>query len=307
MGEDGAVSRPGRPGGCDAPAVAETPEPDGMQSLLARAVEDQANEQRLVSTTLVQIQDQLDALDEGVRATGPSLIRLDVAVSTVVEDLRATTDTLSAHLASTTASVDALAGGLTGDQTARRVGELTISLVGQLENLEESLDGLTTQLTDRADSASVAALAARLDALHPLVADLGTQLKALTTGLSGFRGDVEDGQVRTVAALAALPAPPTLEQIAALLGAERERSDALTRALVHESEQRVLGHVDDAVYALAKALLPPRKPVEAELAPGPPAPPAEPSPSTPQAEPSPPAPPAEPRRSKAWRRTAPVE
>jgi hypothetical protein len=150
MREEGAISRPSPPGGCDAPAVADNSEPDGMQSLLARAVEDQAHEQRLVSTTLVQIQDQLGAL--------------------------------TAHF-----------------------------------------DGLAAQVADRDD---VAEVAARLDALHPLIVGLG---------------------------------------------AERERGDALTRALVLEFEQRVLAHVDDAVYALAKALLPPRKRSAVEVVPDDPA------------------------------------
>jgi hypothetical protein len=159
-----------------------------MQSLLARAVEDQANEQRLVSTTLAEIR----------------------------------------------AAVDALAGDVLGDQTARRVGELTISLVSQLENVEESLDAMTAQMT--------------------------AQVTALASGLSALRADQEAGEART-------------------------------RALVLESEQRVLAHVDDAVYALAKALLPPRKPALAAPEPAPPAPGSSP----------------EPPRLRPWKRSAPVE
>lgn len=77
-----------------------------MQSLLSKAVEDQAAEQRNVSATLAQIRDRVSALSEEVAA----LSGLGDAVGTVDADLRRSTTLLADRLNALAAEVTGGAG-----------------------------------------------------------------------------------------------------------------------------------------------------------------------------------------------------
>ena len=91
-------------------------------------------------------------------------------------------------------------------------------------------------------------------------------------------------------------------QVAALLAAEREHTESALAALVIASETRVLERVEQAVLALATALLKPKRTPAADPEP---ASPHEPPPAAEAARRPRTAPPAEPLRSRSRRRLSP--
>ncbi len=216
-----------------------------MQSLLSRAVEEQAAEQRAVSTLLGQIVTRLETLARDVTSLGS----LGDAVGAVDVDLRTSTTLL-----------------------ADRINALSSSIVEQASTGASVLGRDVAGL--RSDLARIAARppAPALDDLSQLVrtqaaAEREQVAELLQDGLASERPvsrsmttevvrDVVTDVVTEV--VTDVVTDVVTEVVGDALAVERAHSTQTLQAVIDASEERVLAYVDQAVMALAEALLLPR-------------------------------------------------
>lgn len=182
---------------------------DRMQALLSRAVDEQASEQRAVSTILAELRGQVGELAANLSGipSAADVARLGGAVSAVVSDLRTATTLLGQRLDLLAERVDQAgknAAGPTADTTAR-----LSDLASQLAAHGDVVERLATSVT------AMSAFPNALSAVQTDVAGLDDWLAPL----AGLRADVDDLGART---------STTWESLAPVLSALQSKVDALS-------------------------------------------------------------------------------
>lgn len=230
----GAQGMPtGGPGG-ETPAGG-SPMSERMQALLSRAVEDQLSEQRQLTNALADIRALLVRLPEDVRAAAATAIgeqgddvRADV--DGIARELRAGLQALGERLDAT-----ARAGGSdAADRLDARLAAVEAALTRQTERLEQ----LAAQDHDE--------LLSRLDALSDRLIAIDERSSASPDVAGQVRSAVDD-LGRTL--MAGQVSATDLESAVRLVVPE-----IVTNAHAN-TERRLAAHVDEAVLALAEALL----------------------------------------------------
>jgi hypothetical protein len=188
-----------------------------MQSLLSRAVDDQRSEQRSITDALDEVRAQLATLSQQVAAGREQPVDDDQAsaVTALTVELRESTRRTADRL----------------DTVARMVaqrGEDLVALQATVSALSEHANGIATYLGDRArdDSSRLMALEQRLVTLQNDMTAVGSHVSGLTEAAATATGDGLDARIRSIVA-------------GALVGTER----------------RLAAHIEDAVLALAEAML----------------------------------------------------
>ncbi len=196
------------------------PVSERMQALLARAVEEQVGERRAVSAALTDVQSQVTELVASVRlgATGSS-------VGELADRTGASLDALLLRLETLQSEVEALSALQDGTRLQEAVGAV---VARRFDDLDVAVSG----------AAGVPALATDLGRLNDRVEQLAGQVAAVV---------VPDAQE-----IAVLVDQRITEQLVASVAA---RVTDAVRTISDDSEGRVLAHVDEAVLALAEALL----------------------------------------------------
>jgi hypothetical protein len=203
-------------------------------------------------------------------------------------DVRTALTAIDAHVRSQAETMGVLSTGL---QALPSYGERVSGLSEQLEAIAQRLGGIEAAASrPTADSgvnnrlaaieASITPLSQQVSSSGQVAAEHGAALADATASLRALHNKVESISQGTQAALASAPtfddsALTSLDQrlasvatdlkalsqeVATLAGAgatDTVSGDDLDRAM-RESEERLRGHVDDAVMALAQALLRPR-------------------------------------------------
>jgi hypothetical protein len=241
-----------------------TPMSERMQSLLSSAVEDQHSEQRSLAAALDEVRAQISALAQHVAASREQPTQTDpAAVAALTVELRESMRRSSDRL-------DAVARMVAqrGEDIATLQGSLS-ALGEQLRAQGESVNSIATYLGERTgdDGSRGAALEQRLVTLQNDMTAVGHHVAGLTESAAYS----DNG--RDLASLA--ESVRTLDgRLAASSG---EELDARIRSIIAGAlvgtERRLAAHIDEAVLALAEAMLR-RRPASRDAAPAEP-PPAE--------------------------------
>ena len=266
-----------------------------MQALLSRAAEEQLNEQRQVSVVLGDLRQLLTGLSERVEALGrrideqaeanPSAVpdglvalqrevsglddRLDVAAQRPV----LTEQALDAGLSPVLSRLDALDDRLQGlADTAERLPAVATTLhdvadrVDALSGMRDELAGVKAGLSALQEESEVPSLVHTVAAMRDTVAELGGRVAKIDVPTADAVAVVVSQQVSDrlldelaprVADLVVNKVASTLvDQVASSVSASVQSGLAdEVRTVSAESERRISAHVDDAVLALAEALL----------------------------------------------------
>ncbi|MCW2777496.1 MAG: hypothetical protein JWN17_1221, partial [Frankiales bacterium] len=231
------------------------PVSERMRALLSKAVDEQVQEQRAVSSVLQDLRGQVGALSEAVSrtASGAGVERVAADLASLAGDLRTSTASLGTRLEALGRRVDEQAGlaassGQGGEATALRLASLAEEVeassrtLGQLEAsvallggfpdalaaVQQDVAGLSDRLAPLADvRAALDDLAGRndADALRPDLEALRTRVEALpgAAELSRSRDSVVEavsGRLERLEALAGRPvvAPDALEAAVGRIG-----------------------------------------------------------------------------------------
>jgi hypothetical protein len=221
-----------------------TPMSERMQSLLARAVDDQRSEQRSLADALDEVRTQLAALSQQVAASReqPTDQQEASAVTALTVELRESTRRTAERLDNVARMVAQRGEDLVTLQNTvsalreqlRAQGESVTGLAGSVDGVGQHVSGIATYLGDRAhdDSARIIALEQRLVTLQNDMTAVGSHVSGLTDAAATTpTGDELDARIRSIVA-------------GALVGTER----------------RLATHVEDSVLALAEAMLRHRPP-----------------------------------------------
>jgi hypothetical protein len=209
-----------------------------MQSLLARAVDDQRNEQRGVTDALDEVRAQLAALSQQVAASrqqttaqqdGSAVTALTVELR---ESTRRTADRLDnvarmvAQRGEDLVTLQNTVSGLSEQLSAQ--GESVTGLASSVDGVGQHVSGIATYLGERArdDSSRLIALEQRLVTLQNDMTAVGSHVSGLTEAAAASTDDGLDARIRSIVA-------------GALVGTER----------------RLSAHIEDSVLALAEAML----------------------------------------------------
>jgi hypothetical protein len=209
-----------------------------MQSLLARAVDDQRSEQRSLGDALDEIRAQLATLSQEIAASReqPADQQPSSAVTALSVELRESTrrtaDRLDnvAHLVAQRgedlATLQNTVSALSEQLHAH--GETVTGLAGSVEGVGQHVSGIATYLGDRArdDSSRIMALEQRLVTLQNDMTAVGSHVSRLTEAAAMPTSEEQDARIRSIVA-------------GALVGTER----------------RLTAHIEDSVLALAEAIL----------------------------------------------------
>jgi hypothetical protein len=209
------------------------PMSERMQSLLSRAVDDQHSEQRSLAAALDEVRTQLATLARDVAASRSEPAEHDAAaVGALTIELRESTrrtgdrlDALSRMVAQRGEDIATLQNSLVAlDGQLRAQAEGVAGLASSVDGIGQHLNGIATYLGERArdDGSRIAALEQRLVTLQNDMTAVGGHV----AGLTDSTGDALDSRIRSIVA-------------GALVGTER----------------RLATHIDDAVLALAEAML----------------------------------------------------
>jgi hypothetical protein len=216
-----------------------TPMSERMQSLLARAVDDQRSEQRSLADALDEVRTQLAALSQQVAASReqPTDQQEASAVTALTVELRESTRRTAERLDNVARMVAQRGEDLVTLQNTvsalseqlRAQGESVTGLAGSVDGVGQHVSGIATYLGDRArdDSARIIALEQRLVTLQNDMTAVGSHVSGLTeAAATSTTGDELDARIRSIVA-------------GALVGTER----------------RLATHIEDSVLALAEAML----------------------------------------------------
>lgn len=266
-----------------------------MQALLSRAAEEQLNEQRQVSVVLGDLRqlltglnDRVDALalrlDEQVDQTPTgvpdSLSALQREVSGLDDRLEVaaqrpvlTEQTLLASLSPVFSRLDALDERLSGlSDTAERLPGVATTLtdvadrVDALSGLRDEVAGLRAGVSALREDQSVSTLVSSVAAMRGTVEELGGRVAKIDVPTGDDVAAAVGQQVtdRLVDELAPRIADLVMHKMASTLvdqvssGVSASVQSGLAeevRTVSADSERRISAHVDDAVLALAEALL----------------------------------------------------
>ncbi|HVF20709.1 MAG TPA: hypothetical protein VNA14_10750, partial [Mycobacteriales bacterium] len=217
---------------------------DRMQSMLARAAEEQMAEQRQLQVLVNDVRSSLAQLQQDVKLN---------AAATTVEVLRGEVSALGAEIRTSGTQLgerlEAVVRAVTASvQAVQSVGSQLEGITGQLADSHGVLVELPSTVqravsADTAVPAEVAALRAELTALRAEVA----QLRASTADV--VRGEVAQLRDETRATTASLSQTLTEHRDATRLEVQSARN------AVEDSSRRLSSHVDEAVLALAEAML----------------------------------------------------
>ncbi len=298
-----------------------------MQALLSRAAEEQLNEQRQVSVVLGDLRQLLTGLSDRVDALASRIDdQVDEARSAVPESLSAlqrevsgldkrlevaaqrpvlTEQTLQSGLSPVFTRLDALDERLSGlTDTAERLPAVATTLtevsdrVGALSGVRDEVAGLRAGVASLRSDQSVPTLVSGVAAMRELVEELGGRVANIDVPTRDSVAAAVSSQVtdRLVDELAPRVADLVMHKVASTLVDQVAGSVSASvqsglaeqvRTISAESERRISAHVDDAVLALAEALLRRRRtgralsppapdPVESGISDEAPEPPAEP-------------------------------
>jgi hypothetical protein len=288
-----------------------TPMSERMQALLSRAVEDQLSEQRQVANAMTEVRNHLAHLGaelQQLRATagGAADEEIQRQVAGVAADVREAIRVLSERL-------DGVAGMVQqrGTDLAELRGVIDSELRPRVDGVDAAMRDLRSAFTGI--GSRVADLPGRqeIETMLARAAEGSGRVDERLESMQGWIEEVHEGlfgetgvhpRVQALVEQAA-EAPETSDED---LGA---RIDEAVRSAVSASEKRITAHVDEAVLALAEALLRKRSRTgtlglsafdTGEIPIVPPAPQTEPEPSAPvsgAAEPAAPVAPAPPTPS----------
>jgi hypothetical protein len=233
-----------------------------MQSLLARAVDDQRSEQRSLADALDEVRAQIAALSQVVAAhrEQPADLQDASAVTALTAELREssrrtaeTLDNVARLVAQRGEDLMTLQNTVSAlSEQLRAQGESVTGLAGSVDGVGQHVSGIATYLGDRArdDSSRIISLEQRLVTLQNDMTAVGSHVSGLTEAAAASTGDGLDARIRSIVA-------------GALVGTER----------------RLGAHIEDSVLALAEAMLrrrpagsqpeavqPPAEPVQPEAA-----------------------------------------
>jgi hypothetical protein len=224
------------------------PMSERMQSLLSRAVEDQQSEQHSLAGALDDVRTQLATLVHDIETTRsqPAAEPDATAVAALTVELRESTrrtgerlDAVSRMVGQRGEDIAALQNSLVaiGEQLRAQADGIA-GLVASVDGIGQHLNGIATYLGERArdDGSRAVVTEQRLVTLQNDMTALGSHVAGLTEAAARNNGDDLDGRIRSMVA-------------GALVGTER----------------RLAAHIDEAVLALAEAMLRrrPAAPVEA--------------------------------------------
>ena len=241
-----------------------TPMSERMQALLSRAVEDQLSEQRQVANAMTEVRNHLAHLGaelQQLRATagGAADEEIQRQVAGVAADVREAIRVLSERLDGVAGLVQQRGNDLT--ELRGLMGELR----GVIDNeLRPRVDGVDAAMRDlRGAFTGIGSRVADLPGRQEIETMLARTTEASgpvderLEQMQGWIEEVHDGlfgetgvhpRVQALVEQAA-EAPETSDED---LGA---RIDEAVRSAVSASEKRITAHVDEAVLALAEALL----------------------------------------------------
>lgn len=245
--------------------LGEVPDPDRLRDAVVDGVS--ARLQRLESAVSAPAApavtpERLTAVVEGLRS------RLDDVLTTELDNLGALVTGRFGALEEKVGALDerlaALRAGGVQDEV-RGLGEQ----VGQLAALPDQVAALGELLSDLRESLPMTALTESLAGLREDVDALGERLETGATPTADEVASlvsqrVADRLVESLAPrVAELVVGRVTEELAGslvgalepVLRADRDGTAELLRATAEDSEQRIIGHVDEAVLALAEALL----------------------------------------------------
>src|SRR3954471_3579696 len=232
-----------------------TPMSERMQALLSRAVEDQISEQRQVAGAMNEVRNCLAHLGselEQLRATagGAADEEIQRQVAGVAADVREAIRVLGDR-------IDGVSGLV--QQRGNDLAEIRNVIDSELRPRVDAVDSAMRDLRGAFSGVGsrVADLPGRQD-IEAMIARAGTDTSGIDERLESLQGWIEevhaglfgeDGVHPRVEALVEQAAEGTpLDDIAA-------RIDNTVRTAVAASEKRITAHVDEAVLALAEALL----------------------------------------------------
>ena len=234
-----------------------TPMSERMQALLSRAVEDQLSEQRQVAGAMTEVRNHLAHLGaelQQLRATagGAADEEIQRQVAGVAADVREAIRVLSERIDGVSALVQQrgndlaeLRGVIDNDLRPRVEG-----VDGAIRDLRGAFTGIGSRVADLPGRQEIEAMLARTsEATGPLderLESLQGWIEEVHEGLFG-----ETGVHPRVQALVEHAAEPPAAPQEDLGG----RIDEAVRSAVAASEKRITAHVDEAVLALAEALL----------------------------------------------------
>ncbi|CAN5280591.1 hypothetical protein BH24ACT10_BH24ACT10_02770 [soil metagenome] len=239
------------------------PMAERMQALLARAAEEQLTEQRQVSAVLADLRGLVAALGEQLRTSTSELggqvsgLAAHLAAqSTALDRLTGSVDALGALRPEVGMISSRVEGLATSAEVARsretlltRLDEIAAGgpVVERLGGLEERLSALETRMGEVAERLSDVSDAA---GGVPAVATDLTRVASRLDEVTALRAEVAATRAAVLAVQDDSPVPSLVLGVAAL----REDVEEV-RAATADSERRISAHVDEAVLALAEALL----------------------------------------------------
>ena len=234
-----------------------TPMSERMQALLSRAVEDQLSEQRQVAGAMTEVRNHLAHLGaelQQLRATagGAADEEIQRQVAGVAADVREAIRVLSER-------IDGVAG------LVQQRGNDLAELRGVIDNeLRPRVDGVDAAMRDLRGAftgigSRVADLPGRSE-IETMLARSGEASAPVEERLESLQGWIEEVHEGLFGETGVHPRVQALVEHAAEAPAGPDedlggRIDEAVRAAVAASEKRITAHVDEAVLALAEALL----------------------------------------------------
>jgi hypothetical protein len=239
-----------------------SPMSERMQALLSRAVEDQVNEQRQVQNLVGEVRNhlaQLAAQVDALRASPPGATdQLERAVAGVSGEIREAIRVLGERIDGVSALVHqrgqdlADLRGIVDSEVRPRVDALD----GTLREMRSAFTGVAARVADLPGRADVEAMVGR-------AGDSGAEVPERLDRVEGTLAELhdgvlgEDGLHARLAAMSNQGPDPDLAGTVAEAVAQTVNTtvdQAVARA-VADSERRLSNHIDEAVLALAEALL----------------------------------------------------
>ncbi|HET6817448.1 MAG TPA: hypothetical protein VFH66_09530 [Mycobacteriales bacterium] len=234
-----------------------TPMSERMQALLSRAVEDQLSEQRQVAGAMTEVRNHLAHLGaelQQLRATagGAADEEIQRQVAGVAADVREAIRVLGERIDGVSALVQQR-----GNDLAELRGVIDSELRPRVEGVDAAVRDLRSAFTGI--GSRVADLPGRQE-IETMLARAGEATGPLDERLESLQGWVEEVHEGLFGETGVHPRVQALVEHAAEPPAAPEedigaRIDEAVRTAVSASEKRITAHVDDAVLALAEALL----------------------------------------------------
>lgn len=298
-GEGAPMSGPQPPAGPHSPQSPPAGEiggpssADALQSMLSRAVEGQAGEQRELTNAVTDMRNQLmrlsqelaelrvrPATDEASDAHNNTVTvemreavrflseRLDGVTRMVAQrgeelaDIRTALTAIDAHVRSQAETIVVLSNGL---QALPSYGERVSVLQDNLQVLHRQLIGIEEAVGRSGDDSQ---LGERLTAIESAMAPLGERLNDLSdrgSAQSELLSQLQSSSSQLQQRVSGVHESVTgiRESVAEPIGDLDARIKDSVGSATRETEQRLMAHVDDAVMALAHTLLRRRPPTTA--------------------------------------------